>query len=179
MSKPHSILPYARPDAGADFQVDDTVIYIRSSNGHFHRYAVWTAAAGLILLPIVAPFLQPRFRLELNQPLGFWIGCLVYALTVAACISAGWWWSNVRLDLATRRVILETRWGVIRSRRTVPFDQVDEVVVESDSDGDWIVTLSGRSRWTVAWGRDGDETARIGRAVAERMLLPLRGGDRD
>ena len=179
MSKPRSILPYARPETDADFQVDDTVIYIRSSNGGFHRYAVWAAAGGLILLPIVAPFLQPRFRLEFNQPLGFWIGCLLYALTVAACISAGWWWSTVRLDLTTRQVLLETRWGVIRSRRIVPFDDVDGVAIELDSDGDWRVALSGREKRIVAWGRDGDETARIGRTIAELMQLPLRDGHRD
>ncbi len=173
------ILPYARPDTDASFQCNEGLICIYNSHGRGHAYFGWTIAACLIVFPLTRTFLPGTtwFAFDERGAEG-WFGMLAYLFTIFACVSTGFWWSTVKIDLRASQIERRSRWGPF-SRRTVEPLSVFHTLRLSRYDGDNTVELEGSQNMQIVWGRKRKETVRIARELASRVSLPLVGEDED
>lgn len=170
--------PDAHNDMRESFRCTEHLISIHNSNGRTHRYLVWGSAALLIVFPLVRAFVPGTIWFAFDEHgAGGWFGLIVYLFAIFACISAGFWWSTIRMDLKTLQVEHTRRWGPFRTQTVVPLTAFEQVKMERDSDGDITVELVGSQQMQIVWGRTRTESVRIAREVSARTSLPLVGAE--
>lgn len=159
---------------GASFWCEGSTIFIHNRHPLGHAYSCWTIAAVLVAVPFLRHLTPPGTTLWLVCDEG-WGGLIVYLLSIFLAVSAGFWWSTIRVDLDTRIVEKRSRWGLFRGRTTTSLGEFSAVEVGSNSDGDAWVVMTGSQDLRVVWGRTASESAIIARELAARLGLPLRG----
>lgn len=172
------IPPHGGRDRDASFQCSEGAIFIHNQNSRSQAYMGWATAAFLIIFPLVRARLPGRAWIAFDEPgAAGWFGLLVYVFAIFSCVSIGFWWSTIRVDLVSRRIVRDRRWGPFRSCRTALVEDFDRVVLESDSDGVTTVDLVGSQRLRIVWGRPRAESIPLAKEVASRITLPLVGVD--
>jgi hypothetical protein len=176
LTKP--VPPYRSRRGAASFECSDHLIFIRNQNSRSQAYMGWATAAFLLIFPLVRASVPGRAWFAFDEPgVAGWFGLFVYTFAVFACISVGFRWSTIRVDLASHRIVREGRWGPFRSCRTAFVNEFDRVAVKTDSDHVTTVELVGLHRLQIVWGRSRAESERLAKEFAARTGLPMVGGD--
>ncbi len=109
-------------------------------------------------------------------------GVVVWTLGIGLCVSAVFWWSEVTIDAQAGELVIDRRWGLLRSRRHQRLSQYTQVMVRNEDGA--VVYLEGATassmpldfnfNQAIIWGRGIVETERIAHEVARCLELPVR-----
>jgi hypothetical protein len=177
-----STLNYAQRDTNSWFQCNQDTIHIYTSEPRWSSYVLWAIAAFFLFLPLVRTLVYGDEFLDSRGTWpARWFSLFIWLFVVFLCVSAGFQWSTVRIDLSVRRVTRTGRWGPFRGTVSEPLHKFDRVVLESESEGSLRVDLRGGEDECVlllsehSWR----ESVHVAQEVASRLGLPLEGYDPD
>lgn len=177
-----STLNYAQRDTDSWFQCNEHAIHLHTGRALFISCIGWAMAAFFLFLPLVRTLIYGDEFLDFDGTAkARWFGLFIWLFVIFLCVSAGFQWSTVRIDLSARRVTRTGRWGPFRGTLSEPLHKFDRVVLESDSEGSLRVELRGSSDECVLLLSEHSrrESIHVAQEVASRLGLPVLGFNPD